>query len=177
MNRTTSETESIRRASPRATDPSKAGQRGFSFVELYAALGVLLILAGLAIPLTRWEEKRRREVHLKASLAMIRQAIDQYKKYADEGLIVQSDVEQVGYPLTLEELMDGVEVGDPQSPDAQTIQFLAKIPVDPFTGEADWGMRSYQDDFDSTSWGGENVYDVYSQSPMRALDDTYYSQW
>jgi len=165
---------------PGAAAPARGklpGQRGFSFVELYAALAVLLVLASLAIPMTRWEEKRRREIHLKTSLATIRRAIDQYKKFADEGLIVQSDVEQVGYPLTLEELVDGVEVGDPQSPDAQTVRFLAKIPIDPFTGEVDWGMRSYQDDFDSTSWGGENVYDVYSQSPMRALDNTYYSEW
>jgi general secretion pathway protein G len=177
MKRTTSETGCVVESGSPSPERSSDGQRGFSFVELYAAVAVLLILAALAIPLTRWGDKRRREVHLKGSLAMIRQAIDQYKKYADEGLIIQSDIEQAGYPLTLDELVDGIEVGDPQSPDAQTIPFLAKIPIDPFTGEADGGMRSYQDDFDSNSWGGENVYDVYSESPMRALDDTYYSEW
>ncbi len=150
---------------------------GFSFVEMMAALVVLMVLASAAIPMTRWTEKRRLEAHLRVHLKSMRQAIDLYKKYSDEGLIIQTDVDQMGYPLTLEELVDGVEVGDPQSPDSQTIQFLARIPIDPFTGEADWTLRSYQDDFDSTGWGGENVYDVYSSARLRALDGTYYSEW
>ena len=150
---------------------------GFTFIELMVAFTILLILASLALPTLRWEEKRRREAHLKANLASVRHAIDQYKKFADEGLIVQTDVEQMGFPLTLEELVDGIEVGDPQSPDSQTMVFLQRIPVDPFTGEPEWGMRSYQDDWDSDSWGGENVYDIYSLSSMRALNDTYYYEW
>ena len=107
----------------------------------------------------------------------MRTAIDQYKEMVDQGLIVQEDVEQLGYPLELEELVDGVEVGDPQSPDGRVIKFLARIPIDPFTGEREWGLRSYQDDWDSESWGGENVYDVYSLSDGLALDRTYYSAW
>lgn len=150
---------------------------GFTIVELMVAFVLLLVLSSLALPTYRWDEKRRREAHLKARLAEMRRAIDQYKKYSDEGLIVQSDVEQMGYPLTLEEMVEGVEVGDPQSPDSQTIVFLQRIPPDPFTGEAEWGMRSYQDDWDADSWGGENVYDVYSLSEMRALNDTYYRDW
>jgi general secretion pathway protein G len=153
------------------------GEKGFTFIELMVAVAVMAVLASAAIPVMHWNEKRRREVRLKVHLKNMRNAIDQYKKYVDEGLIVQSDVDQAGYPLELEELVDGVEVGDPQSPDSQTIKFLREIPIDPFTEEPEWGMRSYQDDFDSKSWGGENVYDVYSLSELRALDETYYKDW
>ena len=152
-------------------------QRGLSYIELLVAMVVLAILASAAIPLARWDEKRRREARLRVSLKMMRSAIDQYKKYADEGLIVASDVEQMGYPLTLEDLVEGVDVGARDAPDSRTIRFLTRIPVDPFTEEAEWGLRSYQDDWDSDSWGGENVYDVYSLSRMRALDNTEYRDW
>jgi general secretion pathway protein G len=155
----------------------RKGQRGVSYIELLVALMVLIVLASAVIPLTRWNEKRRLEARLRIQLETMRDAIDQYKKYTDEGLIVQSDIDQMGYPLDLEELVDGVDVGDPQAPDSKTIRFLHRIPIDPFTGEAEWGLRSYQDDWDSDSWGGENVYDVYSLSDRRALDDTYYSEW
>ena len=124
-----------------------------------------------------WNEKRVMEGHLRVQLRMMRNAIDKYKKYVDEGKIVQEDVEQMGYPLTLEDLVDGVELGDAQSPDSRTVRFLHKIPVDPFTELPTWGLRSYQDDWDSTGWGGENVYDVYSLSYLRALNDTYYADW
>ncbi len=152
-------------------------QRGFSFIEMLVALMVLAVLASAVIPLSRWTEKRRREAQLRVHLAHMRLSIDQYKKYVDEGLIIQSDVDQMGYPRSLEEMVEGVDVGDPDSPDSQTIYFLRQIPVDPFTGDAEWGLRSYQDEWDSTGWGGENVYDVYSLSRMRALDDTYYADW
>ena len=88
-----------------------------------------------------------------------------------------TDVEQMGYPKDLEELVEGVEIGDPQSPESKTMKFLREIPEDPITGIAEWGYRSYQDDWDSTDWGGENVYDVYSLSDLRALDGSYYSEW
>ena len=152
-------------------------QRGLSYIEMLVAATVLLILASAAIPLARWDHKRRAEARLKVTLQTMRDAIDQYKKYADEGLIMLTDVEQMGYPTELEELVEGVEIGDPQSPDSKTIQFLRRIPVDPVTGEADWGLRSYQDDWDADSWGGENVYDVYSLSIGVALDGSYYSEW
>ena len=151
--------------------------RGLGYIELLAALAVLMVLASAVIPLARWDEKRRREGWLRVQLQTMRDAIDQYKKYADQGLIILTDVEQMGYPLTLEELAEGVEVGDPTSGETKTIRFLQRIPVDPFTGEPEWGMRSYQDDWDSDSWGSENVYDVYSLSPARALDGTYYKDW
>jgi general secretion pathway protein G len=155
----------------------RAGQRGFSYIEMLVAVMVLAVLASVVFPLTRWDQKRRLEARLRISLETMREAIDLYKKYTDEGLIIQKDVEQLGYPLTLEELVEGVEVGDPQSPDARTIRFLQRIPVDPITGLQEWGLRSYQDDWDSESWGHENVYDVYSLSEKRALDGTYYKDW
>ena len=155
----------------------RIGERGLTVIELIAAAGILLILVATAMPLARWDEKRRRESQLRMSLETIRTAIDRYKEYVDRGLIVQTDVEQMGYPLELEELVEGVEIGDPESPEPKTMRFLPRIPVDPFTGEAEWGLRSYQDDWDSDSWGGENVYDVYSLSELRALDGTYYKDW
>ena len=153
------------------------GQEGFSYIEMIVAAAVLAILATAVIPLARWDEKRRRESWLRVELQQMRDAIDSYHKYVEEGLIIQTDVEQRGYPLTLEDLVEGVEVSEPQSPEVKIVKFLQRIPVDPFTEQAEWGMRSYQDDWDSRSWGGENVFDVYSLSELRALDETYYSDW
>jgi len=148
-----------------------------TYLELLVAMAVLAILATVALPLARWDQKRRDEARLRTSLRMMRGAIDKYKEYTDQGLIIQSDVEQKGYPLTLEELIEGIDVGDPESPESKEIRFLQRILVDPMTGEVEWGLRSYQDDWDSDSWGGENVYDVYSLSDRRALDGTYYRDW
>ena len=155
----------------------RRSERGFSFLELLVAMIVLMILASAAIPLARWDQKRRYEARLKVNLMLMRNAIDQYKQYADAGLIIQTDIEQMGYPLTLEELVEGVEIGDPQSPETETIKFLYRIPENPFTRETEWALRSYQDDWDADTWGGENVYDVYSTYNGKALDGSYYSEW
>ena len=155
----------------------KSSQRGFSFLELLVAMIVLMILASAAIPLARWDQKRRYEQRLKVSLMLMRNAIDQYKEYTDAGLIIQTDIEQMGFPLTLEELVEGVDIGDPQSPETETIKFLYRIPKNPFTGETEWGLRSYQDDWDSDTWGGENIYDIYSTFNGKALDGSYYGEW
>lgn len=152
-------------------------QAGLTLIEIIAAIAILGILATVAIPVARWDHKRRKEKQLKVHLHQMRQAIDLYRSYVLDGKIVQEDVEQEGWPLDLEELVEGVEVGEPESPNRAVTTFLREIPVDPFTGEAEWGMRSYQDEWDARSWGGENVYDVYSLSPGRALDGTYYSEW
>ncbi|MBZ5639567.1 MAG: type II secretion system GspH family protein [Acidobacteriia bacterium] len=152
-------------------------QAGLTFVELLTALAVLMILAAAAIPVMRWDEKRRLETHLRGELQIMRDAIDQYHKYSELGLIQQTDVAQEHYPRSLDELVKGVDVGDPNSPTPKTIKFLTRIPIDPMTGQAEWGLRSYQDDWDSDSWGEENVYDVYSLSPGVALDGTKYSEW
>ncbi len=152
-------------------------QSGLTIVELLSALAVLMVLVSVAVPLARWDEKRRREVELRLELRMMRDAIDQYRKAADEGRIQQKDVEQRHLPLDLDELVDGVDVVDPVTATTHKVYYLQRIPVDPFTGETEWGKRSYQDDWDSTSWGGENVYDVYSLFDGKALDGTYYKAW
>lgn len=158
-------------------DAAGRRQRGFSYIEMLVTAAVLAVLASAVIPLYRWDEKRRREVRLRITLQTMRAAIDEYHKYVEEGLIIQEDVEQMGYPLTLDELVEGVEVGDPNSPDSKTVKFMQRMPLDPFTEDIEWGRRSYQDDWDSRNWGGENIYDVYSLSEMRALDGTYYKDW
>ena len=159
------------------SSPRRCRERGFSYLEMLVTAMVLLVLASAVIPLARWDDKRRREARLRLTLRQVRDAIDLYHRYVEEGLIQQSDVEQMAYPLTIEELVEGVDVSDPQSPDAKTVRFLQRMPVDPMSGETDWGWRSYQDDWDSDSWGGENIYDIYSLSPVRALDGTYYREW
>ncbi len=151
--------------------------RGLTYLELLVALAIIMVLASAVIPLHRWTEKRKRETYLRMQLETMRNAIDLYNSYSAQGLIQQTDVEQMNYPTSLEELVEGVEVGDPSSPQSTHVQFLRAIPVDPFTGEAEWGLRSYQDDWDSDSWGRENVYDVYSLSNLQALDGTYYRDW
>jgi len=160
------------------------GQSGLTTVELFAALGILIALVSAAMPLKRWDEKRRREEELRVDLRMMRDAIDLYKKAADQGRIKAQDVEQRGvpsdpgfYPTDLDELVEGVDVTDPTTGLSTKVRFLQSIPVDPFTQEAEWGKRSYQDDWDADSWGGENVYDVYSLSEVKALDGTYYKDW
>ena len=135
------------------------------------------MLVSVAIPLKRWDEKRRREDELRVGLRMMRDAIDGYKKESDEGKIQQKDVDQKGFPRTLDDLVEGVDVGNPATGQTHKVRFLNRLPIDPFTGEAEWGMRSYQDDWDATSWGGENVWDVYSLSPGKALDGTLYKDW
>jgi general secretion pathway protein G len=152
-------------------------QRGFTFIELMVTVAVVIVLAGAAIPVARWDQKRRAENRLRVSLRTMREAIDKYHELVGLGQIVQTDVEQMGYPLDLDELVDGVKVVTPDLPEGKTIKLLQRIPVDPFTDEAEWGKRSYQDDWDSTGWGGENVYDVYSLSLGKALDGTYYKDW
>ncbi len=151
--------------------------RGLTYIELLVAVSVLLVIAAAAIPLARWNEKRQREEHLRGTLKILRGAIDQYHKYSEAGLIAQKDVSQMFYPMSLDELVDGVEVADPTSPNAKKLKFLPRIPPDPMTGEAEWGLRSYQDDWDSDSWGSENIYDVYSLSDGVALDGTLYKDW
>jgi len=162
-------------------------QSGFTYVEMLVTATVLIVLASVAVPMFRWDQKRRKEVQLRVYLEQTRVAIDLYKKYADEGRILQDDVDLRGYPPDLEVLIDGVTVAGPivndpgafrgESAEGKLVRFLTRMPVDPITKKADWGKRSYQDDWDSSSWGGENLYDVYSLSDRMALDGTYYRDW
>ena len=144
--------------------------RGFTLIEMIVATGILLILTGLALPLVKLEVKRERERELRYDLWMIRDAIDRYKDAADGGKF-QIKVDSQGYPPDLDKLVEGEDVA------GKKLKFLRKIPIDPMTGKAEWGMRSMQDDATSDSWGGQNVFDVYSKSQDKALDGTDYKDW
>lgn len=146
---------------------------GMTILELILACGMLLVLATVAMPLTRVLVVSRKEKVLRQDLLDMRTAIDRYKDDADKNLIqVQAGTE--GYPQDLETLVNGVQLTGAQD---KKVRYLRSLPVDPFTGNSDWGMRSAQDDPDATSWGGQDVFDVYSQAPGTALDGTKYSDW
>jgi len=148
--------------------------RGVSFVEMMVCVAIVLVLAAVAVPLTRIAVIRQKELELKASLRQIRRAIDQYKQATDAGKVIVEDLDSEGYPLELEMLVEGVEeVGQVD----RKIKFLRRLPRDPFNPGGEWGMRSYQDEADSDSWGRENVFDVYSLSEGKALDGTFYKEW
>lgn len=151
----------------------KRGSRGFTIVELAVVCSMIAILTAMAIPIVKYSLKRQNEMELRYDLRMIREAIDKYKQYADTGLI-QVQLGSEGYPPDLQTLVDGVElVGQIKKKQ----KFLRRVPIDPMTKKAEWGQRSYQDEPDSTAWGGQNVYDVYSLSGLRATDGTYYKDW
>lgn len=148
-------------------------ESGFTLLELIAAMAIMTVLASAALPLARVHAQHLRETELREDLRDIRTAIDRYKDFSDRGLIpVKSDT--FGYPPDLETLVKGVPV---KGSSELKYKFLRRIPVDPMTGTADWGLRSMQDDPDSTTWGGQNVFDVYSKSDGTATDGTLYSSW
>ena len=168
----------------------KKNQKGFTLIEMIVTFTILAILAAVAIPLAKTAVKREKEIQLRRNLRIIREAIDAYKKLADENRIEFEDNSE-GYPPDLETLVEGVEVSGKTSSvglqqpssqrsrdeDKKIMKFLRRIPKDPMTNSYDWGLRSYQDDSDSDHWGGENVYDVYTKSPGTALDGTKYKKW
>ena len=143
-------------------------------VELIVSFTILSLLTTMAVPLASYKVKRDKERELRYALREIRRAIDAYKDATLQNKI-EVKLGTEGYPETLEILVTGVKLS--QSPDGKTIKFLRRIPRDPMTGAYDWGMRSMQDDPKSTSWGGQNVFDVYSKSTERARDGTPYSEW
>ena len=151
----------------------RGGSAGFTLVEMIAALTMMLILTAVALPLARVQIQRRREVELRRNLREMRQAIDRYKDFADRGMI-PTNADSFGYPPDLEALVKGVPV---KGSATAKYKFMRRIPVDPFTGEATWGLRAMQDDPDSKSWSGDNVFDVYSKSYATALDGTKYEAW
>lgn len=149
------------------------GEAGFTMVEVAVVAAMIAILAAMAVPVARYSLRRQKELELRYELRLMRETIDQYKKLSDSGLIPMK-IGGEGYPPDLETLVKGVElVGQLDKKQ----RFLRRIPIDPMTNKAEWGLRSYQDEFDSFSWGGQNVYDVYSLSESRALDGTYYKDW
>lgn len=148
----------------------KAGERGLTLVELIVTFTILSILAGAAYPVARFQIKRANERELRRDLWMMRDAIDKYKDAADKHAF-QIKLDSQGYPPDLQTLVDGVDV------QGKKVKFLRKIPVDPMTGKAEWGLRSMQDDPNSDSFSGSSVFDVYSKSMDTALDGTKYSEW
>ena len=153
----------LKRASPHRI-------RGFTLIELIVATAILVILTGLALPMARVAIKRERERELRHDLWELRDAIDRYKDAADRGAF-QIKVGSEGYPPDLETLVNGVDVG------GKKVRFLRRIPTDPMTGNTDWGMRAMQDDPASDSWGGQNVFDVFTKSQGTGLDGTPYKDW
>lgn len=147
-------------------------ERGFTLAELVMVAALLAILAGMAMPVAKFTVKRRKEMELRLALRQMRTAIDEYKRLSDQGMIPVK-LGSEGYPPDLEILAEGVQLV------GQEIKrkFLRKLPMDPMTREEEWGLKSYQDEFDSNSWGGENVWDVYSLSESTALDGTEYKDW
>lgn len=152
-------------------------KKGFTLTEMLVTVTILAILAAAVIPLARTAVKREKEIELRRNLRLIREALDAYKKLADEKKIeFEEDTE--GYPPDLETLIKGVEFkGEGEESETKIIKFLRRIPKDPMTNSYEWGLRSYQDDPDSEDWGGENVYDVYTKSQASALDGTKYKDW
>ncbi|MBV9480478.1 MAG: type II secretion system protein [Acidobacteria bacterium] len=146
------------------------GARGFTLIELIVATAILVILTGMALPLARLTIKREKEHELRYDLWQMRDAIDRYKDLGDKNAI-RTKVDSFNYPPDLDELVKGVDIG------GKKVRFLRKVPVDPMTGNTDWGLRSVQDDPTSDSWGGQNVFDVYSKSEATALDGTKYKEW
>src|SRR5690349_4940760 len=149
---------------------SHKNERGFTLMELIVATAILVILTSLAIPMARIGIKRERERTLRHNLWEMRDAIDRYKDAADRGAF-QIKVGSEGYPADLDTLVNGETVG------TKKLKFLRRIPEDPMTGGTDWGLRSMQDDPNSDSWDGNNVFDVYTKSEGTALDGTKYKDW
>lgn len=156
----------------RTVRPRLSGQ-GFTLVELIAAIAILLLLTSVALPLARIQAQRTRESELHRNLREVREAIDRYKDFSDRGMI-PTKMDTFGYPPDLETLVTGVPL---KGASTAKYKFLRKIPIDPMTGKAEWGLRAMQDDADSRSWGGENVFDIYSKSDGIGLDKTRYADW
>jgi len=152
-------------------------RRGFSFIELLVVTTIILVLAGAVMPLGRVTIQRQREIELRRALREMRTAIDKYKDAVDQGQIGGTDNQlgSEGYPPDLDRLVEGVTAAGDAS--GRKLKFLRRIPVDPMTRSAEWGLRSYQDAPDARSWGGKNVYDVYSKSEGTSLDGTKYRDW
>lgn len=162
-----------RQGTPERAKFAACSMAGMTLIELIVACGILVTLSAMAVPMARVQIKRAKETELRRDLIEMRDAIDRYKDAADQNLI-KVEVGTEGYPPDLETLENPVQLAG--APDRR-VRFLRKIPVDPMTGGTDWGLRSVQDDADADSWGGQDVFDVYTKSTGTALDGTKYSDW
>jgi len=161
----------------RVLAPQRADAPGYSFVELLIVTTILMILASAVLPMARVTSQRQREAELHRCLREMRTAIDKFKDAVDQGLIATSQVESgsEGYPPDLDTLVEGVTVANDAS--GRKLKFLRRVPIDPMTNDAEWGLRAYSDSPDASSWGGKSVFDVYSKSTGTALDGTKYRDW
>ncbi len=167
------------RAQQLSLERRRRTQAGLTLVELIVAFTILMILTSMAVPTARYQVRRQREKALLADLEDMRHAIDKYKDMCDAGKIQATGSDAYCYPASLESLVDGVKLANTVSGNNQSgkVRFLRRIMKDPMTGEADWGKRSMQDEPTSDSWGGQNVFDVYSKTTDKATDGTPYSEW
>ena len=163
--------------SPESRAPFHGFERGYTFIELLVVSAIIIILAAAAMPLAKVTATRQREAELRRALREMRTAIDKFKDAVDQGLIPSTEVTpgSEGYPETLQKLVDGVSAAGDAS--GRKLKFLRRIPIDPMTGKPEWGMRAYQDKPDTTSWGGQNVFDVFTKSTGTGLDGTKYKDW
>jgi general secretion pathway protein G len=154
-----------------------SGQRGFTFIELVIVSTIILILASAVLPLAQVTSQRQREAELRRSLREMRTAIDKFKDAVDQGQIPTTELEpgSEGYPPDLDALVDGVSAANDAS--GRKVKFLRRVPIDPMTNTNEWGKRAYQDRPESSSWGGKNVFDVYTTSEGVGLDGTKYRDW
>jgi general secretion pathway protein G len=146
---------------------------GMTLLELIVSCAILLVLSSMALPIFRYTVIRQKEAELRYDLRTMKDAIDKYRELAEQHKF-RTAVGSENYPPDLQSLVTGVPIGTSND---RRLRFLRKIPVDPMTGKADWGLRSTSDDWDSTTWGGNNVFEVYSKSAGTALDGTKYSDW
>ncbi len=153
----------------------RGNQKGLTLVELIVAFTIMLILSSMAVPLARSRVRVERERELRYDLRTIHAAIDKYKDFCDAGYLGAMKVGTDCYPESLEQLVEGVKLANKAH--GKKVRFHRSIPPDPFTGKREWGLRSDQDDPTSTSWGGQNVFAVYSKTQEKAPDGTPYAEW
>ena len=152
---------------------ARRSEAGYTLAELVMVATILVALAAVVLPVAKFTVQRSKEADLRQALREMRNAIDDYKRYSDAGLI-PVDLGTDGYPAKLDNLIKGVAlVGQVD----KKIKFLRRIPIDPLTGKDEWGLRSYQDASDATSWGGEDVYDVYTTANGIGLNGVPYRKW
>ena len=152
-------------------------ERGYTFIELVIVTTILLILASAVMPLAQVTSQRQHEAELRRELREMRTAIDRFKDAVDQGLIAASELEpgNEGYPPSLQTLVEGIPAANDAS--GRKLKFLRRVPIDPMTNSTEWGLRAYQDEPDSNTWGGRNVFDVYTKSGGTGLDGTKYRDW
>jgi general secretion pathway protein G len=155
----------------------RKNHKGYTFIELLVVSTIIMILASAIMPLAKVTARRTREAELRRALREMRTAIDKFKDAADLGQIGSLDLKagSENYPADLDQLVEGVTVANDAT--GKKLKFLRRVPVDPMTHSTEWGLRSYQDKPDSSKWGGQNVFDVFTTFDGTALDGTKYRDW